>query len=140
MTIVVLAYFSDISPDVSTYLTLVMIIFLITGIFIQYLRIYYSSIPNKSAFLFKAHVGFVPNYIMVCLAMFLQILSFLPLQVSTFRIVLQTLMLILQLSYYIFFCQKEFMNTRTFVICIVTLAIWVISITLTSVRTNVSTQ
>ena len=140
MTIVVLAYFSDISPDVSTYLTLVMIIFLITGIVIQYLRIYYSSIPNKSAFLFKAHVGFVPNYIMVCLAMFLQILSFLPLQVSTFRIVLQTLMLILQLSYYIFFCQKEFMNTRTFVICIVTLAIWVISITLTSVRTNVSTQ
>ena len=118
-----------------------MIITMIAMYILQLVRLCLSQkVKNKLNFFIKSQLNFVPNYVLVGLAIFLQVLIYKIDNLSAFRIFILCFYYFLHVEVYTLLVMKDFMDKKTYIVGQLSLAVWIVFVTITSIVSKLVDQ
>ena len=111
-----------------------MILTMIVIFILQLVRLCLSqTVKNKWNFFIKSQLNFVPNYVLVGIAIFLQVLIFKIDGFSAFRIFILCLYYFIHVEIYTILVTKDFMNKKTYIVGQLSLAMWLVFVIIPSI-------
>ena len=99
-----------------------------------------QKVKNKLNFFIKSQLDFVPNFVLLGIAIFLQVLVYRMDDFSAFRIFILCFYYFLHVEVYTLLGTKDFMDKKTYIVGQLSLAMWMVFVTFTSVVNNLADQ